>query len=314
MTQLPYLSGDDLEALGITTPEIIHSIESTIQRAASGQVWAAPKAVLMPDDGRYMMAALAAGDGPDYLTVKTVVLNPKNSDQNLPQINGLVTMLNSQTGLPEAVLDGNWITAIRTAGLSAVAAKYMARSDATKIGFVGTGVQARSHLQLFSDMFPLAELFMFGRGQPNKDRLAAEGKARGLTINECATGQEVLEKSDLLITTVTHTGGAAPFLDAAGMPPGSFAAVVDLAAPWHRDSFGALDQVCVDDLEQERSLPNKLCNPDFISGDLSSLVRGDTPARADPAHRNAFVFRGHALGDLALSSLALDKYRALHPA
>ena len=73
-----------------------------------------------------MMAVLAAMDNPSFLAVKTVVLNPENTTNGLPQINGLVTMLYSVTGLPVAVLDGNWIAGVRTAALSALAAKYMA--------------------------------------------------------------------------------------------------------------------------------------------------------------------------------------------
>jgi len=100
-----------------------------------------------------MMAALAAADDPPYLAVKTVIMNPRNSTRNLPQINGLVTMLDSDTGLPVAILDGNWITAVRTAGLSAVAAKHMARSDSSTVAFIGCGVQAKSHLRAFAEMF-----------------------------------------------------------------------------------------------------------------------------------------------------------------
>ncbi len=151
----------------------------------------------------------------------------------------------------------------------------------------------------------------FGRGQANQDRLAERAKAHGLTATPCFSGQKVAETSDLLVTTVTHTGGAAPFLDAPGMKSGSFAAVVDLAAPWKRDSFGSLDCVVIDDLKQEAALPNKLCNPAFIHGDLTDLVTGQLQGRTDPNDRTAFVFRGRALGDLALSALAVKKHRKL---
>lgn len=240
-----------------------------------GTAWSAPKAVITPpDDPRYMMAPLAAMDDPSLLAVKTVVLNPENTANGLSQINGLVTMLDSVTGLPVAVLDGNWITEVRTAGLSALAAKYMANPHAKTIGFVGCGAQARSHLDAFADLFDLEHMVYFGRGQANQDRLAEQAKARGLTATVCSSGQEVAESCDLLVTTVTHTGGAAPFLDASGMNAGSFAAVVDLAAPWRRDSFGALNCVAIDDLKQEAALPNKLCDPTFIHGDLTGLVTG----------------------------------------
>jgi ornithine cyclodeaminase/alanine dehydrogenase len=120
---IPYFSEETLAGLDITTGEVIESIEALIRGRALETVWSAPKAVILPTDGRYMMAALAAMDNPSLLAVKTVVLNPRNSDRGLPQINGLVTMLDSETGLPVAIMDGNWITAVRTAGISAVAAK-----------------------------------------------------------------------------------------------------------------------------------------------------------------------------------------------
>ena len=150
---------------------------------------------------------------------------------------------------------------------------------------------------------------MFGRGQKNKDLLAVLAADLGLTVQDCASGQEVVENVDLLVTTVTHTGGAAPFLDASGMRPGAFAAVVDLAAPWHKSSFVSLDKVIIDDEEQEAALPNKLCDAEVIDGDLSKLVSGQVLGRHHADQRTGFIFRGHALGDLALSVLALEKYQ-----
>ena len=309
---IPYLTQPELEALGITATDVINSVEHVIRGAADGTVWAAPKAVITtPADQRYMMAALAAMDGPSLLAVKTVVLNPDNPEAGLPQINGLVTMLDSQTGLPAAILDGNWITAVRTAGLSATAARRMADPAASTIGFVGCGVQARSHLDAFAEIFPLKHMRMFGRGQANKDLLAQAAEQHGLTVEDCASGQEVVENCDLLVTTVTHTGGAVPFLDATGMRAGAFAAIVDLGAPWVRDSIRAFEPLVIDDTAQEAALENKLCAPDLVSGDLSDLVMGRLPARGAGTAPSAFLFRGHALGDLALSVLALEKHRAL---
>lgn len=310
---IPYLSSNDLDALNLSTQDIISGIERVIKGSEAGTVWSAPKAFLTtPNDQRYMMAALAAMDGPSMLAVKTVVLNPDNNARGIPQINGLVTMLDSDTGLPLAILDGNWITAVRTAGLSAVAAKYMARQDAESIAFVGCGVQARSHFEAFRQMFPLKRMQVFGRGAENQNKLLEIGAAHGLEGKICDSGQEAIEDVDLIVTTVTHTGGAEPFLDADGMKAGAFVTVVDLAAPWKRESFGALDTVIVDDLAQENALPNKLCNPDLIDGDLSGLVLAKVVGRENEKARTGFVFRGHALGDLGLSVLALEKHLKLN--
>lgn len=311
LMNIPYLSHADLEALELTAADIVKSIEDTIRGSAAGTAWAAPKAVVTPPhDQRYMMAALAAQDNPPLLAVKTVVLNPANADKGLAQINGLVTMLDSETGLPAAILDGNWITAIRTAGLSATAARHLARPDAETIGFVGCGVQASSHLALFAQLYPLREMVCFGRGRANQDRLAGEAEALGLETADCGSGDEVLARSDIVVTTVTHTAGVAPFLSADAMKPGSFAAVVDLAGPWHRESFRRLDRIVIDDLAQEAALANKLCDPACVSGDLSQLVLDKIDGRVGADDRTAFVFRGHALGDLALSVAALTRYNA----
>ena len=314
MTQIPYLSEKNLDDLKITTADVISSIESAIVLADSGSAWSAPKAVIMPSkDNRYMMAALAAMDSPSLLTVKTVVLNPTNPDKGLPQINGLVTVLNSETGLPVAIIDGNWITAVRTAGLSAVAAKHMANKTSESIGFIGCGVQAHSHLNAYAQMFPLKHINIFGRGQLNKDKLTQRANELGLSVDSTDTGQQAIEDVDLIVSSITVTGGADPFLDASRLKKGAFVSVTDLAVPWHRDSFASLDCVVIDDVEQEASLPNKLCDPAVISGDLSGLVLKKFKARTATSERTAFVFRGHALGDLALSALALNKHQAQHP-
>ena len=164
-----YLSESNLSELGISTEEVIAAIEGLVRERSRSRAWSAPKAVIQPSDGRYMMAALAAADEPPLLAVKTVILNPRNPEQGLPQINGLVTLLDSRTGVPVGIMDGNWITEVRTAGLSAVAAKRMARPDASVVAFVGCGVQARSHLRTFAAIFPLEEVRVFGRGQANID-------------------------------------------------------------------------------------------------------------------------------------------------
>lgn len=306
---IPYLSERTLAGLDITTDEVIGSIESLIEGVARSAAWNAPKAVIMPPDGRYMMAALAAADDPALLAVKTVVLNPRNADRGLPRINGLVTVLDSQTGLPVAIMDGNWITAVRTAGLSALAAKHLARPDSSVAAFIGSGVQAHSHLKAFADMYPLREIRIFGRGRKNIDKLRRAAEETGLSSTVCATPRETVADADLIVTSVTYSPELEPFLDANWLKAGSFAAVTDLGAPWIKESLPAFDRIVIDDMEQENALPNKLAPPELVTGDLSGLVLGQIPGRKGEDERTAFIFRGHAVGDLALAGLALRKCR-----
>lgn len=304
---IPYLSAEVLDRLQLSTGDVIKSIEALIVDSEKGTVWSAPKAVILPDDGRYMMAALAAADNPPFLAVKTVVLNPRNAEKNLPQINGLVTMLDSETGLPVAILDGNWITAVRTAGLSAVAAKYMARKDSSVIAFIGCGVQAKSHLKAFSEMFPLESIRVFGRGRENMGNICELAESMSLKTTQCTSGENAIKSADIIVSSITYSAGFVPFLDPNHLKSGAFASITDLATPWVKDQFSVLNQLIIDDLKQEAVLPNKLVPGDFVTGDLSSLVLNKAVGRANPDDRNAFIFRGYALGDLALSMLAVQK-------
>ena len=227
-----YLSSEVLEGLDVSTAESVESIEQLLHARARSEAWSAPVSLLFLPDRRIMLATLAAADDPPLLAVKSQAFNPRNSERGLAPANGVITVLNSETGLPVAVMDVNWVTGIRTAGLSAVAAKHLARSDSSVIAFVGCGAQARSHLRAFGDLFPLHEVRAFGRGSKNRDALCEAAREKGYTAVASASGQEAIEGADIVVTSVTFAANLEPFLDARGMKQGAFAAITDLAVPW----------------------------------------------------------------------------------
>jgi ornithine cyclodeaminase/alanine dehydrogenase-like protein (mu-crystallin family) len=226
-----YLSEQIFGTLGITTSQAVRAIEHLIRGRDEGTVWSAPKAVVEPPDGRYLMATLAAADDPPFMAVKSLPLNPDNPDKGLPQINASVTLLDSGTGLPRAVMDGNWITAVRTAALSAVAVKRMALPKAEVCAFIGCGVQAESHLRAFADLFQLKKIRAFGRGRPNIEALCESAADLGFEAVPCSSAKDAVTDADLIVTSVTYSSALEPFLDAGWLKPRAFASVTDLAAP-----------------------------------------------------------------------------------
>lgn len=306
---LLYLSHKTLESLALTTEDAIESIEHLLRGRKQSQVWNAPKVVITPPDGRYMMATLSVADDPPFLAVKSLILNPRNRERGLPDINSLVTLLDSDTGLPLAVMDGNWITAVRTAGLSAVAARRLARPDASIAAFIGCGIQAHSHLQAFSALFPLKEIRAFGRGSVNREALCQAAGELGLSAVASRSAQEAVSDADLVISTVTLSPGLVPFLDARWLKPGVFVTAVDLAVSWLKDSLPAFERIFIDDLEQEAQMPAPLVDPELVNGDLAGLVNGDIAGRCSDDEKVAFIFRGLALGDLAIAALAYQRAR-----
>lgn len=307
---LPFLAAAYLDSLAITTLEVVGEIERQIAGLRAGQAWCAPKAVVLPGDERYIMATLGVASQPRVLATKSLVVNPRNPAHGLPTINALITLQDAETGLPLAILDGNWVTARRTAGLSAVAAKRLARAQSHSIAFIGCGVQARGHLEALGDLFPLREIRAFGRGARNRDLLCGLARSRGLTAVECDTARAAIEGADLVVTSVNLVPEPPPFLDARWLKPGSFTAMTDLALPWLPQSMPIFDRIVIDDLEQEATMSKPMIDPDLVAGDLTGLVCGDLPGRCTALERTTFAFRGMAVGDLALAGLAYVRAQA----
>ena len=165
-----YLSDKDLKELNIRPSEVANAIESALIAKANGKLHTAPKSAILPGDGRYAMSTLAVGDD-GFIVTKQVTVCPKNPENGLPAINGAIMVLDAQTGILQAILDANWITAVRTAALSAVAGRRLAVSNAQSVAFVGAGVQAHSHLAAYAELFPLKSIYVFGRSKSNIEKL-----------------------------------------------------------------------------------------------------------------------------------------------
>jgi ornithine cyclodeaminase/alanine dehydrogenase-like protein (mu-crystallin family) len=306
---LPYLSGSKLATMSISTEEVVSTIEGLINDTVESRAWNAPKMVITPPDGRYMMATLSASDDPPFLAVKSLLLNPKNRERGLSEINSLVTLLDSDTGLPLAVIDGNWVTAVRTAGLSAVAAKRLARPESSVIAFVGCGVQAKSHLNAFADLFALQEVRAFNRGRENREALCRKAGAMGFAAHSCEGVEDAISGADLIVTSISLAQDIEPFIDANWVKPGAFVSVVDLGVPWIDESMPAFDRIIIDDLAQESQMEHPIVDLSLVNGDLTGLVTNVVDGRLSSDEKTAFVFRGFALGDLALATLAYNAFR-----
>lgn len=306
---VPYYSGEVLEKLRITTLEVADLIEQLIRDRAEGNVWSAPKAAISVPDGRYAMSTMAVADDPGYLVVKSLLLNPRNPDSGQPLMNSIVSLQDGETGVPLAILDGNWITAVRTAALSVVAARRMARPQSQTIAFIGCGLQARSHLTAMMEAFPLTAVRAFGRGRPNLDALGTMAAELGLAFHEAPTAADAMHGADLIVSSLTRLAEAEPFIDADEVGAGAFAALVDLGRPWLPATLKRFDTIFIDDKVQEAGMKDQMVPAEQVSGDLTDLVLDPADLRTPKDRRAAFVFRGYALGDFALAALAYDTLR-----
>ena len=307
MSQFTYLSDDTLEKMKITSSDVADAIEAALLAKSEGRLHVAPKSAILPGDGRYMMSTLGVGDD-GFIVVKQVTVCPDNPDRGLPSINGAIMVLDAETGLLRAMVGANWVTAVRTAALSAVAARRLADPSSESVGFIGTGVQARSHLDAFAALFPLKRIKAFGRGRTNLDALCEKARSMGLQAEACDTPEAALRDVDLVVTSVTLNYEIEPFLDARWLKPGCFAAITDLGLPWYPESMEAFETVVVDDRQQEKESPKPILPYEQVSGDLTELVSGQVDLTGTGP--TAFAFRGIALGDYAAAVLAVQNAEA----
>jgi thiomorpholine-carboxylate dehydrogenase len=125
--------------------------------------------------------------------VKSVSFYPGNAELGLHTHMAVIELLRRSTGEPLAVMDGRVITEMRTAAVSAVALDALAPANATSLGILGSGVQARSHIEAFRRVRPaLNEIRVWSRTPANAERLAAETDARAVSIQEAASTDVVL--------------------------------------------------------------------------------------------------------------------------
>lgn len=304
-----YLPDAVLESLGIPPGEVADAIETALLAKADGRLHTSPKSAILPGDGRYMMSTLAVGDD-GFIVVKQVSVCPENPGRGLPTINGAIMVLDAETGKLRAIVGANWVTAVRTAALSAVAARCLADPASETVAFVGTGVQAHSHLAAFAGMFPLKRIRAVGRGRANLEGLCGAARGLGLEAEASASPEDALRGADIVVTSVTLDYSIEPFLDARWLKPGAFAAITDLCIPWHPEGMDAFGTVIVDDSAQEAASEKPMLPYERIAGDLTELVSGDAPPRMEgrPA---AFAFRGIALGDYAAAVLAVRRSETL---
>lgn len=302
-----YLPDSALEGLEIEPNDIADAIETALIAKAEGRLQTTPKSAVLPGDGRYMMSTLAVGDD-GLVVLKAVGVYPGNAARDMPAITGAILVLDAHTGMLRAVMGADWITAHRTAALSAVAARRLANPASRTIAFVGCGVQASSHLAAFRALFPLDTVYAVGRGSANVSRLCDEARELGMTA-EPRDAEDAVRTADLVVSSITLDYSIPSFLDADWLKPGAFAAISDLFIPWHDASAGAFQTIIVDDLEQERSSEKPMVPAELIKDDLTGLIgRDDLNYRPDA--RSAFVFRGLALGDYAATALALSRAEA----
>lgn len=295
--RLLYLGDADIEAVGLGLAAVEAAVEAMFAAKAAGTAAMRPKLALHAEGGTLFLASpgvLGRLAGIKWVGVAG------NAARGLPHIAGTIVLSDAATGMPVAIMDARWITKVRTAAITAVAARRLARPDSAAIGFIACGTQAHAHLAALRPHFPLRRVCAYSRTVASAEAFAAEARAQGLDARAVTAPRDALDGMDIVITTTPVAPPTPPFLDAAWLAPGSFTSMVDLACSWHAASLVALDRVVTDDLAQAGT--EKLPASKPYAGEIADLVAGRLAGRTGPAERTALIFAGIGLADVAVAA------------
>lgn len=255
------------------------------------------------------------------LVSKLVSLFPRNAGGAIPTHQAVIVVFDPDNGTPVALLDGTEITAVRTGVCSALSVRLLARSDASVLAVLGTGVQARSHARAVVRVRPISEVLIAGRDADKAKALAIElGEELGLSVRAVGSYQEALERADVVCAT-THA--LEPVVRREWLADGTHVTSVGYNPVGRElDDQTVMDAlVCVEsrraalapvpagsnDLTQP--IRDGLISPEHVYAELGELVSEAKPGRTSEEQITLYKSVGVAVQDAAAAALVLAKAR-----
>lgn len=235
------------------------------------------------------------------LATKLITLMPRNAALGLPTLLATIVLMDPETGRTLATMDGTWITEMRTAAVSAVAADAIVPPGPKVVAMLGSGALARSHAVALRAVRPVTEIRVWSRSPANVERCAAE--VGGVA---CASAEQAVRGADI-VCTVTHA--TEPVLRGAWLAPGAFVAAVGAPRPTWRelddDAMRAAVVIADSRHSAEHEAGDVIGSGVRVAAEIGAILAGSAPR--PPAGRTVvFKALGQAVEDAVSARLVYD--------
>jgi ornithine cyclodeaminase len=300
-------------------PDLIAAMESAVAAYSAGQTAQPVRTVVeVGNDHNFFGVMPAAMREPAAIGAKLVTVFHANHTRGLPSHLATIVLFDPETGALAAVLDGRFITEARTAAVSAVSAKHLARPEARTLAIIGAGVQARSHLRALRCVRAVDTVRVWSPSEAHRTAFAAEMSAEtGLRVTAVPTSRAALDAADLIVLA---TSSPAPVIDDDAVAAGAHVCAVGACRPEEREMPTALvarARVFVDSRAGALKEAGDILLPmregvfgdSHIAGELGDVVRGRVKARAHGTDVTIFKSLGMAIEDIAAAELAVSRAR-----
>jgi ornithine cyclodeaminase/alanine dehydrogenase-like protein (mu-crystallin family) len=306
------LNEADVKAV-LSMSDLIDTMTSALRQFSSGGVVQPVRSVIAVGSEHAFFGTMPAYvRQPAAMGAKLVTVFGSNATRGLPSHLASILLLDPETGALRAILDGRYITEARTAAVSAVSSRLLARDDASTLAIIGSGVQARSHLEALSHVHRLREVRVWS---PNADR-------RRAFVSECAAGasyrltaadtaEQAVRDADVIALV---TSSPTPVIDDAWVKPGAHVVAVGACRPTQREIPPELTTrarlfvdsraaALVEAGDVVMAINEGRFQADHILAELGELVAG-APGRLHDDDITIFKSLGLAVEDVTTADLA----------
>jgi ornithine cyclodeaminase/alanine dehydrogenase-like protein (mu-crystallin family) len=289
---------------------------------ARGESYMPLRSVIAPPRAAGLMGLMpawrgGAGDGAVF-ALKSICIIPGNPARGLDSHQGTVTLFDGETGVPSAILDASAVTMIRTAAVSRVATRLLAREDARVLAILGAGVQARSHLDALCAERRFETVRLYAPTEAHARALAEAGARDGLEVSLAASPQEAVAGADVVVTATT---AREPVLRRDWLTPGVHINAVGASQPSARELDGETVAASALFCDSRESLRNEageflqatraglISGEDHVRAELGEVLAGQREGRRDARELTVFRSLGLAVEDLAAAQVAVATAR-----
>jgi ornithine cyclodeaminase len=326
--QIRILSGSDVRA-AIDMPAAITAMREAFAALSDGRAHVPVRLPLETEHGvtLFMPAHMTGfpeihsdavgrpgpgGAAREVAGAKVVSVNPGNAHQGLPVINAVVLSLDPETGRAQALMDGTWLTALRTGAVGGLATDLMARPDARVVALFGAGVQARTQLEAVRCVRDVGEVRVVSRSGASADALVSE--LESIDARRVDDPDEAISGADIVIAA---TSSSTPVFDGSRIEPGTHVTGVGSFTPEMREVDAALvrrARIIVDQREAILEEAGDIVGPirdgvvdeSVMVAELGDVVLGRVPGRTSSEEVTFFKSVGNAVQDLAVAARVLE--------
>lgn len=265
-----------------------------------------------------LMPAWRASSGKSYYALKEVCVFPGNPKRGLDTHLGAVILHSGETGEPLAFMNASAITAIRTAAVSAVATRLLARENASSLAILGAGVQARSHLSALPLVRKIGDIRIYSRDRAKAEALATGPLETEAAIRCVADAESAVRGADIIVTA---TSSPEPVLRLEWIAPGAHINAVGSSVAAARELDGATVAAASLFVDRRESTVNEsgdylmalregaIPGPEHIRAELGELLTGTAAGRTSEDEITLFKSLGLAIEDLAAAAFLYGEAR-----